>query len=622
MCGIVGAASRRGAPAPETLERMRDALAHRGPDGAGSWRSDDGTVALGHRRLSILDLSPAGAQPMHAEGGEAVLVFNGEIYNFPELRRELEGMGHRFRSGSDTEVLLAAYRAWGPDCLERLNGMFAFALHDLPRRRLFLARDRAGEKPLFYRHAEGRFAFASELKALLADPATPREVDPEALEAYLAYGYVPGAGCILRGVHKLLPGHALLYDVEGDELREWAWWRLPDAPPAGAPADPDLLADELEGLLEDAVRRQLVADVPVGVLLSGGLDSSLVTAMAARAGGRVKTFTITFPGHGGFDEAAYARLVARHFGTEHVELEAEPATVELLPRLARQYDEPMADSSMVPTYLVSRLVREHATVALGGDGGDELFGGYPHYCWLQQQERARRVVPAPLRRAMAGVGAATPVGVRGRNYLMGFGHDAAGSVAHVNLYFDAATRARLLAPLAGRRTAGPEAARRALVARGASTLRGATEADFRSYLPDDILVKVDRASMLASLEVRAPFLDHRVVELAFGRVPDGLRATASARKILLRRVAARVLPPELDLQRKQGFSLPLGAWLKGAWGGFVESVLAEAPPTLFEPREVRALLEAQRRGRSNAQRIFALVLFELWRREYSVTLPA
>ena len=618
MCGIAGIAARAPVADRAVLGAMRDALRHRGPDDAGSWWSPDGCVGLGHRRLSIIDLSAAGHQPMAAEDGRLQVVFNGEIYNFRELRDELRGAGHAFRSGSDTEVLLAAYRAWGTECLPRLRGMFAFALWDAAERRLFLARDRAGEKPLFYRHTDEGFSFGSELKALMADPRTPRELDAEALEFYLAYGYVPGERCILAGVRKLPAAHAATWSAADGSLRVWRWWDLPAQAPGDA--DPEALLDELDSLLGDAVRAQLVADVPVAVLLSGGIDSSLVTAMAARASSTpVSTFTVTFPGHGAFDESAHAARVAGHFGTRHTALPVEPATVEILPELARQYDEPLADSSMVPTYLVSKLVRRQATVALGGDGGDELFGGYGHYGWIQRQEQLRWVLPRPARALAARVGAALPVGTRGRNHLVAFGGDVRDSIAGVNLYFDAATRRRLL----GGRVDGPaapEAYRGGLGAGARTALRQATTADFRSYLTDDILVKVDRASMLTSLEVRAPFLDPRVIEFAFGRVPDRLRATPGEQKVMLRRLAARLLPPELAAAPKRGFSLPLAAWFRGPWGAFIEEVLMDEG-SLFDRGTVRAMVERQRRGLSNTHRLFALTIFELWRREYGVAAP-
>jgi asparagine synthase (glutamine-hydrolysing) len=597
-------------------------MSHRGPDAAGFWRSGDGEVALAHRRLAIIDLSPAGQQPMCDERGELHIVLNGEIYNYIELRKELRGRGHRFRSESDTEVLLAAFREWGHDCLQRLNGMFAFAIYDSRDRRVLLARDRAGEKPLFYARAGRRLVFASELKALMALPGFERQLDVDALQFFFTYGYVPGARCILRHVSKLPAAHALAFGVDEGATRVWQYWTLPPPAPAPQVADGDLLA-EIERLLEDSVRRQLVADVPVGVLLSGGIDSGLVTAMAARVSpSRVRTFTISFPGYGRFDEGPVAKSLAAHFGTEHTELVAEPDLVECLPMLARQYDEPMADSSLLPTFLVSRLIRRHATVALAGDGGDELFGGYPHYTMLLRQQPIRRLVPRMIRQAFGAAAArGLPIGLKGRNHIIGFTAELSRSIAHVNVFFDAWARRRLLRPvLNGRSSDEPERSKAALSLEEHSVLRRATETDFRSTMVDAYLVKVDRASMLNALEVRAPWLDYRLVEFAFGRVPDRLRATATERKILPRRLAARLFPPAVDLHRKQGFSLPLAAWFEGEWGRYTESVVRQADPALFDQALVARLLDGQRRGYSNAQRLFALTMFELWRREYRIHL--
>jgi asparagine synthase (glutamine-hydrolysing) len=615
MCGITGVAGRAAGVAP--LERMNETLRHRGPDDTGVYWSTDRVVGLAQCRLAIIDLSPGGHQPMHSDDGRTVLILNGEIYNYRELRDELAALGHTFRSTSDTEVVLAAYRQWGTECVSRLDGMFALAVHDLAANRLFLARDRAGEKPLFYRSGEGRLTFASELKALMADPTFPRQLDPDAVEMYLAYGYVPGAMCIFRGARKLPAGGALLYDLDSGQLRTWQWYTLPP-PPSRVRAEEDLL-DEFEVLLERAVRRQLVADVPVGVLLSGGLDSSLVTAMAARASSRpVDTFTIAFPGHAKYDEGPHARLIAEHFGTRHTELAAEAATVDLLPQLAKQCDEPMADSSIIPTFLVSSLIRKHATVALGGDGGDELFGGYPHYSWLLQQQKLRRMVPSALRAIAAGAAARfLPPGMRGRNHAIGLSGDVGNAIAHVNVYFDAVTRARLLG---GKVSWRPEQFRASVADPSYGVIRRATETDFRTTMVDAYLVKVDRASMLASLEVRAPFLDHLLIDFAFGAVPDSVKVRPDARKILPRLLARRVLPPSFDVVRKQGFTMPLDAWFAGSWGSFIESTVLASGSGLFDRKVISGLLAGQRAGRNNTARLYALVMFELWCREYRVTI--
>src|ERR1035437_4552334 len=623
MCGIIGVASRTAVSERGWLALGRDVLRHRGPDDAGEWWSADACVGLGHRRLAIIDLSPAGHQPMQDAGGGLCIVFNGEIYNFADLRQELIAKGHAFRSHSDTEVILAAYREWGTDCLSRLNGMFAFALHDSRRRQLFIARDRAGEKPLFYAPTHGALRFASELKGLMADPALARRIDREALDCYLAMGFVPGERSMLQGVKKLPPAHALVFDLNNGQMRLWRYWQLPELSASAAKGEGDEagLLDELENLLEDAVRRQLVADVPVGVLLSGGVDSSLVTAMAVRAAPKVKTFTIRFPGFGQYDETEHARLIARHFGTEHVELVAAESTVDLLPLLARQFDEPMMDSSMIPTFLVSRLVREHCTVALGGDGGDELFGGYPHYNRLLWMQEHLGGIPQNLRLAVANAAETLlPVGFKGRNWLQGLGVDFQAGLPLIASFFDRGTRRRLMA---GQRRWELVAERiwSRRVPSSPDMLYRATRMDFENYLPEDILVKVDRASMLNSLEVRAPMLDFRVIEFAFGKVPSHLKATANSRKILLKKLTQRVLPREFDQQRKQGFSIPLASWLQsGSWKALFRETLLGSDNTMFDHKVVSTLLAGQAKGRVNSERLFALVLFELWRREYQISM--
>ena len=623
MCGIIGIASRSPVSDRGWLAPGRDALRHRGPDDAGEWWSADACVGLGHRRLAIIDLSPGGHQPMQDAGGELCIVFNGEIYNFADLRNELAAKGHAFRTKSDTEVILAAYREWGTNCLARLNGTFAFALYDGRQRQLFMARDRAGEKPLFYAPAQGVLRFASELKALMADPALPRRLDAAALDCYLAMGYVPGERCMLQGVKKLPPAHALLFDLVSGQSRLWRYWQLPELSDSAAKVEPDEtgLLNELDGLLEAAVRRQLVADVPVGILLSGGVDSSLITAMAVRSPPKVKTFTIRFPGYGHYDETEHARLIARHFGTEHVELAAAETSVDLLPLLARGFDEPMADSSIIPTYLVSRLVREHCTVALGGDGGDELFAGYPHYNRLLWLQRKFDAIPQGLRLAAANSAQALlPVGLKGRNWLQGLGADLRTGLPLIFSLFDRDTRRRLMARY-GAWELVAERIREERIPSTADLLQRATRMDFGNYLAEDILVKVDRASMLNSLEVRAPLLDYRLTEFAFGKVPSRLKATAHGRKILLKKLAERILPREFDLQRKQGFSIPLASWLQsGPWKAFFHETLLGSESNVFNRVEMSKLLHGQAKGRANSERLFALVLFELWRREYQVSM--
>jgi asparagine synthase (glutamine-hydrolysing) len=626
MCGLVGIAdSRRGEPA--IVARMRDTMTHRGPDDEGLWSSPDQTVILGHRRLSIIDLSQNGHQPMVAADGKTCIAFNGEIYNFLDLRAELEGHGYGFVSNTDTEVILHAYRHWGDDCVARLNGMFAFAIYDARRERLLIARDRAGEKPLFYHHGASSFMFASEVKALLANPAVPRRAPVASLNLFFAFGYLPRGTSMLETIQKLPQGHAMSYEVRTNRLTTWPYWSLPEPPADDSMRSEDELCEEAHALLQDAIRRQLVADVPVGILLSGGVDSSLITAVASEvASGRVKTFTISFPGSGVYDEAPHARLVASHFGTEHHELVAEPATVDLLPKLAEQFDEPMADSSMVPTYLVSKLIRQEAKVALGGDGGDELFGGYFQYSRLLQRNRMQRFIPSPLRRAINIVASrAMPAGMPGRRRILGLTSDLPRAIAQMNIFFDVDERKRLLRPVWPSLDGGgsqPEAFKESLCPSWSSPLQQITRVDFMTYLCDDILAKVDRASMLTSLEVRAPFLDHRIIDFAFGRVPDTLRAVNGGRKLLLRALGRKLLPPQLDLKRKQGFSIPFDDWFKGEWGRFIEEILRQADPAIFARASIDRLIRGQRHGASNTPRLFSITMFELWRRHYNISVIA
>lgn len=622
MCGIIGVASTGPVTEGAWLRRGQEAMCHRGPDGAGEWWSPDRRVGFGHRRLAIIDLSEGGNQPMHTTDGVVSIVFNGEIYNFQELRAELHQEGYPFRSQCDTEVILAAYVHWGDHFLARLSGMFAFALFDSRRGEIVLARDRAGEKPLFYSFSGETLRFASETKGLMSSPGLSRRIDRAALDCYLAMGYAPGDMCLIKEVRKLPPAHALRFNLRTGAFNVSRYWRLPPVEVEhGLGVPREILLDRLEVLLADAVRRQLVSDVPVGILLSGGVDSSLVTAMAARAAPRVKTFTVSFPGHARYDETEHARLIARYFNTEHIELRAQEATPDLLFVLARQFDEPVVDSSMIPTYLVSRLIREHCTVALGGDGGDELFGGYHYYShllWVRQNlgwmpHMAGKLAGATARRLL-------PVGFRGRNWLLAMSVDLKKEIPNFASHFDRHARQHLLGEQ-GRPPLIAEQVRESRSRYLGDLLQRATRLDFENYLPEDVLVKVDRASMLTSLEVRAPLLDHRLIEFAYRDVPSYLKATSSSRKILLKDLTSRVLPLAFDRERKQGFSIPLATWLRtGPWRTFVEEVLFDSGATLFDRRFVRKLFDGHIKGLANGERLFALTLLELWRREYRMNL--
>jgi asparagine synthase (glutamine-hydrolysing) len=651
MCGFAGFLDRSGTLRAEELRaavgRMADTLRHRGPDDAGAWVDAAAGVALGFRRLAIVDLTPEGHQPMTSVGGRYVVAFNGEIYNFTRLRKELESRADgpaAFRGHSDTEVLLAAVEAWGLDgALRRFAGMFAFALWDRRERVLHLGRDRLGEKPLYYGWADGAFLFGSELKALRRHPRFRGRVRRDALVPYLRHGYVPAPCSIYEDVYKLPPGAVLSLAASlppGTLPAPVTYWSARAAAEAGAAdrlAGPEEeVVDRLDAVLRATVREQMVADVPLGAFLSGGVDSSTVVAlMQAESARPVRTFTVGFL-ESNFNEAEYARAVARHLGTEHTELTVTPAEMlAVIPRLPELYDEPFADSSQVPTFLVAEMAGRHVTVSLSGDGGDEVFAGYDWYrrdpgLW----HRVRRL-PGPLRR-LAARALATP-SARGWECLLAalrpllpgrLRRRATGERARkLGALLAHADRPENLHqwltsahwPPGGVLRGAAEPAT-ALTDRSAwSTLEVVTEAlqcfDLLTYLPDDILVKVDRASMGVSLESRAPFLDHRVVEFAW-RVPPDLKVRHGRGKWVLRQVLYRYVAAELVERPKRGFSVPLGAWLRGPLRDWAEALLEPGllrAQGFFDPAAVLPLWQEHAAGaRDWSRHLWSLLMFQAW----------
>jgi asparagine synthase (glutamine-hydrolysing) len=618
MCGFLGFASHTPIKEKESYLSASALLNHRGPDDSGEWISENRCVGLAHKRLSIIDISSNGHQPMLSNNGELIIVFNGEIYNYVALSNTLSDKGYEFNSKSDTEVILAAYIEWGEECVNFLNGMFAFAIYDSIKKNVFISRDRAGEKPIYYCYIDGVFSFGSELKALINDNSVERKMNKASLDCFLYMGFVPGDRCILDGFNKLPAAHSLIFSLIDSSISIKKYWELPVNQKNNL-SELDL-TEELEELLDNSVKHQLVADVPVGVLLSGGVDSSLITAIAARHTGHLKTFNVRFPGHGKFDETAHARKISKHFGTEHIELEALPVDVDLLIKLARQFDEPIVDSSMIPMFMVSELVQPHCKVVLGGDGADELFGGYEHYSRLLWLKKFSKFIPIFLRQSAAVISEKTmPLGMKGRNWMHALKYDMDIEVPLIASYFDPMSRKKFMKNSFSNWPVVAEGILNHNFLENNDLIQCATRMDFYNYLTEDILVKVDRASMLNSLEIRAPFLDKNVIEFAFKKIPSHLKVTSKNKKILLKNLTHKFLPVDFDNNRKQGFSIPINDWLKkGKFRDFFYNVLLD-PQTIFDKATVEKLLKYQDMGFNNGERLFSLLMFELWRREYRVS---
>ncbi|HEX8722378.1 MAG TPA: asparagine synthase (glutamine-hydrolyzing) [Pyrinomonadaceae bacterium] len=621
MCGIVGIVNFGGAPADAALlARMNEAIRHRGPDEEGAYVS--GPVGLAMRRLAIIDLA-GGQQPIENEDGTCRIIFNGEIYNYRELKARLEKLGHRFRTDSDTEAILHAYEEYGADCPRHLRGMFAFAVWDEPKRQLFLARDRVGKKPLLYAKSGGAFVFGSEFRALLLHPAVGREVDREALDDYLSFMCVPAPQTAYRDIRKLEPGHSLTLTAAG-EVRCERYWQ-PDFSEKLDVGEEEA-GERALALLRDAVRVRLMSEVPLGAFLSGGVDSSAVVALMAEASSApVKTFSIGFEEQD-FSELHHARRVAEHVGAEHHEFVVRPDALEVLPTLVEHYGEPYADSSAIPTYYVARETRRHVTVALNGDGGDECFGGYERYAAMRISETYRRL-PRALREGVIrqAVGLLPSSDVRRGRVHKAKRFLRAASLPPVERYarwvtvFDEEAKGDLYAEDFLRETEGRGAARLLAPwfarANGAGVVDAALLADTMTYLPNDLLVKVDIASMAVSLEARSPFLDHHVIEFA-ASLPERLKVRGMTTKYILKKVLGKLLPQENLTRSKMGFGVPIGHWFRGEMQGFLREHLLSgraAGRGLVRPEAVRRMVELHTRGeRDFTHQLWTLLMLELW----------
>ncbi len=626
MCGIAGFIETKRTTDSEpavVLDRMCRIIRHRGPDDQGLW-VDDG-VALGMRRLSIIDLK-GGHQPLSGCDGAVTIIFNGEIYNYRELQRELEACGHSFRTRSDTETIVHAYEEYGAACVERLRGMFAFALWDARERKLFLARDRVGKKPLYYTLTpRGTLVFGSELKSLLEHPEVEREVSPEALDAYLTLGYVPDPLCILRGIKKLPPGHHLTFTKDGRSVLA-EYWDFPfDETEPARPRREEEYVEELRALLDEAVRVRLISEVPLGAFLSGGVDSSAVVGLMARHMGQpVKTFSIGFH-EDSYNELKYARATAKHFATDHHEFIVTPDICHLVDELVWHFDEPFADSSAVPTYMVSKMAREHVTVALSGDGGDELFAGYTRYDVEGQRSQFNRLPRVVRHNLMRAVGRRLPHGAWGRNYLNNVSLDPLERYLDNVSVFTDLNKLSLYTSDFGQQLSGDGAAL-ASFRLHAGRVRSRVEPldtllylDSKTYLPGDILTKVDRMSMAVSLEARAPLLDHKLIEYVT-RLPASLKMRGREGKYIFKRAISDLVPGEILSRPKQGFGVPLDQWINDQLRGRIRETITEGRALsrgYVKQRYIHQLLDEHERGRrDHSAQLWALFMLELWHRTF------
>lgn len=620
MCGICGIwyFDPEHPVNPALLQAMTDEIHHRGPDEGGY--HIDGSVGLGFRRLSIIDVGGS-HQPMPNEDERIWIVFNGEIYNFQELRADLAAR-HSFRTAGDTETILHAYEEFGARCVDQFRGMFAFAIWDGVARRLTLAVDRFGKKPVYYWLDGEKVVFGSEMKCIMQHPNLDRTLDLDALDEYLTYGYITAPKTILKAVRKLEPGHTLTISQDGRAQHDQYWHpdlcaeREQDNRPL------DELAAELRGLLTDAVRLRMISDVPLGAFLSGGVDSSAVVGLMSQISDQpVKTFSIGFD-EAAYDETHYAQIVADYCKTDHVREVVRPDVVNILPKLIHQFDEPFADSSMIPTYYVSEVARKYVTVALSGDGGDEVFGGYPWYRYGGRHQLLQSIIPVSLRPAAEAVGQAMPRFTRVGGYMT----EVSKPTRHWGMrfkFFDPAQRAALYQPSLAAELAhfpGERAKTEAFDrAGGLDWLAQLQYSDLTNYMPGDILVKVDRASMLASLEVRSPLLDHKVFEF-MARIPPRYKTSLTDSKILLKKAVGSLLPPQIHTRNKQGFGIPLGEWLAHPLEPMLRETLlgtASRERGLFNIPLVSTMIDEHTSGRKDhRERLWGLFCFELWAQEY------
>jgi len=627
MCGILGFASNKLIFDDLKFKKSLGYLSHRGPDHGDIWIDDKLKNFMGFRRLSIMDLSNLGNQPMISKCGNYIIIFNGEIYNYKLLGNELKKLGYKFNSQSDTEVLLNSLIEWKEHALQKLEGMFAFSFYDSNKKKLILARDISGEKPLYYYYKDGSLAYSSEIKPLANSINSEKQINKDSLNHYLGNGYVPREQSIFRSIKKLPPGEYLKFDIKTGKKQVEKFWCLlgiiEKSDASSKPAATINLSDRLEKLLEESLQKQLVSDAKLGMMLSGGVDSSLLVAMASKIKSKIDTFTVIFPDNKNFNEQKHAKLISKHFGTNHHELDAGSIEPELIEKLTYFFDEPMTDSSMLPTYLLCKEMSKFCKVAIGGDGADELFGGYNHYTKLASMHKFCRYIPYKIRKITTKSALSIlPRNIRGRKTVEMLGKNFKNLNFSSSLMFSYEERKILFSQ-------DPEMVKKISLVKKFGKIskhdfvKRMTFADFQNYLSEDILVKVDRASMANSLEVRSPFLDKKIIEFSFTEIPSSKKINQNQKKILLKDLASKLLPNQFDLTRKQGFSIPINQMLaSGKWFDFFHSKIEEFDGFQINKNFALKLLAEQKRGAHNGEKLFALVQLICWHEQHIQGLPS
>ncbi len=621
MCGILGYVLDQNVDTldEQVIKSAIEKIHHRGPDHTGFWFSKDGKLALAHKRLSIIDTSHHANQPLMSSQRNMSIIFNGEIYNYQNLRQELIDQNYKFKSTSDTEVILNGYQAWGKNLFKKLEGMFAFAIFDLKDNKLFLVRDRAGEKPLFYSHIGDSLFFSSEIKPLLDFDFIKKDINTRSLNHLFSKGYSPNSETIFSDISKLDAGHFLEYELDSGILNIEEYWSLKGKFNERILRNPseyqneEYLLNKLEVLLENSIDKQLNADVPVGMLLSGGVDSSLLVSLASRNRKNLTTFNVKFSGYSEHDESHYARQIAEHFHCNHHEIEASEIEPNIIEKLSFFYDDPIFDTSMIPTYLLSESVSNYCKVAIGGDGGDELFGGYPHYNKLLNIYNKTKYIPPFLLKNFSRIMELfLPIGLKGKKTISFYGTDLSKDYPNISEFYSSRERKKIF----NKQNISIEKINKIFkydFLDSHNLIDRATFHDFKQYLREDLLVKVDRAGMANSLEIRSPFLDPSLIEFAFHEVPSFLKVSKFKRKILLKKLARKVLPDNFNIERKQGFSMPLQSlFSEDKWREYFHQKVENADPYIFNKKNIYNLLNSLGPMHNNEERVAGIIFFMCW----------